>query len=434
MATRKQANAYAARLAALTKVIAKSRPEQLHRPLFDVFVIYAAAGDVARASRILDWMYGRVPPPTAVATALSTQALDGFCAAAGLGDRTQGLPRLFPQAAGREGLAARVEDGEAQVRQRLLSYAYGGEVPTDDSWEQLPAGDPWRRNRRWGRIQRLAAEGQEQEALERLDRYLDELRPDDRGAGYGNELTVALDLGLRLGERERTEKWLAQHGHRFASDDSLLAAALCLPAVAQAIASGALCATVGLSEAEREGALEALDGAVQASLNATPKAVPKTQRRRVSCEYSQVHLEPATLDATELAQEFFQQAADSERGMSLFPTKVGIATPNETAAVEAEISLARRGLLPEDLQGVVQAVAFPLHVRGPLRLRSVTAGDEDEPLVVPPGTYDVLARFFPKKAPRATAAAGLRVFRLAITLHPEGALDAPQTLRLEAEA
>jgi hypothetical protein len=93
-----------------------------------------------------------------------------------------------------------------------------------------------------------------------------------------------------------------------------------------------------------------------------------------------------------------------------------------------------RGLAPEDLEGVAQAVAFPLIVRGPLRLRSATAGEDDEPLVVPPGTYDVLARFFPKQAPGKSAAAGLRVFRLAITFHPAKALDAPKTLRLDAGA
>jgi hypothetical protein len=406
----------------------------LYRPLFEVFVVYAAAGDVARASRVLDWMYGRIPPATAVATVLSTHALDGFCAAAGLGDRTRGLPRRAPPTAGREGLEARVEDGEAMVRQRLVGYAYGGEFRTDDAWEQLPASDPWRRIRQWGRIQRLVAEDQQQEALVRLDRYLDELRPDQRGVGYGSELVLALDLGLRHGQRERVQKWLAQHSHRFASDISLMETALCLRTVAGAIAAGALRDAVGLSDAECEGALQAADSAVEASLSAAPQAVPKIQRRRVSCEYSQVHLEPATLDEAEREQVYFQQHVDSERGMSLFPTKVGIGTPGETAYVDAEVSLSRRGLTPEDLEGVVQAVAFPLVVRGTLQLRSATGGEDDEPLALPPGAYDVLARFFPKKAPRKSAAAGLRVFRLALTLHPAGALDAPKTLRLEARA
>jgi hypothetical protein len=118
--------------------------------------------------------------------------------------------------------------------------------------------------------------------------------------------------------------------------------------------------------------------------------------------------------------------------MSLFPTKAGIGTPGETHYVDAEVSLSRRGLRPEDLEGAAQAIAFPLIVRGPLRLRSTSAGEDDEPLMVPPGTYDVLARFFPKKAPAKSAAAALRVFRLAITFHPPGALDAPKTLRLDA--
>ena len=88
----KRLNPYAKRLAQLTKAIAKTKPAKLHRPLFDVFVVVAATGDATRAAKVVDWMYGRTPPPKDVASALSTQAIDGFCAAAGLGDRTKGLP------------------------------------------------------------------------------------------------------------------------------------------------------------------------------------------------------------------------------------------------------------------------------------------------------------------------------------------------------
>jgi hypothetical protein len=101
------------------------------------------------------------------------------------------------------------------------------------------------------------------------------------------------------------QKWLAQHGHRFAGDASLLEAALCLRAVAAAIVGGALRDLVGLSDDERGSALQAVDSAVEASLGAAPKAVPKIQRRRVSCAHSQVHLEPATLDEAEREQVYF---------------------------------------------------------------------------------------------------------------------------------
>jgi len=152
--------------------------------------------------------------------------------------------------------------------------------------------------------------------------------------------------------------------------------------------------------------------------------------RRVSCEYAQVHLEPASLDDVEQQQVYFQEDGDSERGMSLFPTMVGIGTPKDTDYVDAQISLAKRVPGAADWEGAAQVVTFPLTVRGPLVLRSV-AGNDDDPLLVPPGAYDVLARFSPKKAPRASEASGLRVFSLTLSFHPQGALGAPQTICLE---
>jgi len=85
-----------------------------------------------------------------------------------------------------------------------------------------------------------------------------------------------------------------------------------------------------------------------------------------------------------------------------------------------------------DLKGAAQVVAFPFVVRGPLVLKNVTSNDDD-PLLIPLGTYDVLALFTPKKAPRASAASALRVFSLALSLHPKGAPGAPRTICLDGQ-
>jgi hypothetical protein len=157
-----------------------------------------------------------------------------------------------------------------------------------------------------------------------------------------------------------------------------------------------------------------------------PTATPRVQKRRVTCEYSQVHLGPETLDAVEKGHVHFQKPDDSAKGMSLFPTMVGIATPTDTDYVDAEISLSTE--TTPKLDGAIQAVAFPLTVRGPLVLSSAT-GDDADPLVIPSGTYDVLARFVPKKVTEKTA---LRTFTLLLSFHPAGALGAPTTLRMES--
>ncbi len=399
--------------------------------LFDAFEIVAAAGDVRRATNIVEWMYGaRTPAPTAVASALSTAALDGFCHAAKLGDRTRGLPRHERTVTSTGSLAERVAEAETTVRGRLTMNAYGGEAPQTDAWMQKEPGDPWRRIDRWRRIQRLVAEGNEGEALGRIAELLGELGPDERGAGYGDELVLALDLALRNGGEARISAWLARHGHRLESGSFLIQSALCLPAVAASIVRGDLRETIGLSDGELDAAMKALDQALTDAMSAgPPKATPRVQKRRVTCEYSQVHLGPETLDAAEKEHVHFQKPDDSAKGMSLFPTMVGVGTPTDTDYVDAEISLSTE-TTPE-LDGVIQAVAFPLTVRGPLVLSSVT-GDDADPLVIPNGTYDVLARFVPKKGAKVTKKAALRTFTLLLSFHPAGSLGAPKTLRMES--
>lgn len=435
MASRKKANPYASTLASVARTIAKSKPNKLHAPLFEAFVVFAAAGDRTRASTVLDWMYGgRAPQPTAVASALSTCAMDGFCHAAGLGDRTGGLPRHERTVAGQGPLPERVAEGERAVRGRLTLDAYDEDEPVDDGWKDKAPDDPWRRIGRWRRIQELVRKGQEEAALDRLSDLLDELAPDDRGAGYGDELVLALDLALRHGRDDRIPAWLARHGRRFAVEAFLLQSALGLPAIAARVAQGLLRETIGLTDDDLDAGLRAISAALDASSAADVKPagkVPKVQKRRVSCEYDQVHLEPETLDAVEKENVHFQRSGDVERGASVFPTMVGIATPSETDYVDVEIAV--MGEEAPDLDGVVQAVSFPLTVRAPLVLSSVgSAGTgEDEPFAVPPGAYDVLARFVPKKAPKASAEAGLRVFKLLLSFHPSGALGAPRTLVMD---
>jgi hypothetical protein len=185
--------------------------------------------------------------------------------------------------------------------------------------------------------------------------------------------------------------------------------------------------------------LKAADAAIHVAMQAEKarqtKKTPKVQKRRVSAEYSQIHLEPDELDATEFEQVYFQEETDSARGMSLFATKVGIATPSETDYVDAEITIAECAHdapgSASNLTNVVQAVEFPLIVRGPLVLRSVS-GDEQDAFNVAAGSYSVLARFFAKKAPRASAAAGLRVFKLALTFHRSTGLSSAKTHREES--
>jgi hypothetical protein len=429
-----------AQLAAVAKKLAKTKPDKAYPLLFEAFTIVAAAGDAARAGEILGWMHGaRLPPPKKVGTALSTQAIDGFCSAAGLGDRTNGRPS-FPEDAEVGALPERLRAADTMIRWRITSDGYSGHRLERDAWRALPTTDVWRRINRWRDIQALltpddesALAPRELAALSLLEELLDELQADDRGAGYGNELVLALDLALRHGRETQATAWVARHGGRFQSEAFMVETALCLPAVAKAIAGGLLRAVIGLSDAQLATAVAALAGSIAAAASA-PVPTPKIQKRRVSCEYSQLSIEPETREGAESEVVFFQDRRESEQGMSLFGAMVGLGTPSETAYVDAEVTLdrasAKPGAVPK-LEGAVQAVAFPLAVRGPVHLRSVFGGGDDEPVILPPGRYDVLARFFPKKAPRAEAEASLRVYRLALSFRPGGSLAAPRCFVLE---
>ncbi|MDX2092690.1 MAG: hypothetical protein SFX73_32795 [Kofleriaceae bacterium] len=422
-------------LARIVREIAKARAGRSYPSLFRVFLLVAASGDVPRAKRILAWMYA--VPPTRVATALSTDAIDAFCAAAELGDVTKGLPYFGPPRDDVPPLRARVAAAEGMIRERVLRDAFSGAAPKNDGWQKQDPTDRMTWVARWRRIQAIARQGTktaEQDALARLDAYLRDIPPGQRFTAGGDELALALDLAYRHEGEVLVGAWLAKHGARLVEAPFLLETALCFRAVAAKMVQGVLREAIGLSTAEIEAALRAIEKVVGAAPMQTQRSQPppKIQKRRVSCSYSQVHLEPAELTAKERAQVHFQKRNDAKKGMSLFPTMVGIGTPSDTAYVDAEITVALAAKPAVRLDGVTQAVTFPLAVRGPLRLTSVDSAGDEEPIVIPSGTYDVLARFVPKTAPRGSAKAGLRVFKLELAFHAQGVLEAPRTLRLEA--
>ena len=434
----KTANWAAKQFAVLAKKLAKTKPDKTHPILFEAWLYFVAAGDVARATRILDWTYGgRLPLPKEVATAHSTQAIDAFSAAAGLGDRTRGQPRFPPSSEAPPPLAERAQNADRMIRWQITSDRYQGNRLVGDAWRALPPTDAWRRINEWRDIQEAAAPTEggdpragEAAALDLLAALLSSLAPDQRGAAHGDDLVLGLDVALRNGRDDLAAAWVKAHGARL-FDSFHLAKLVCLSSVCAALIKGLLREVVGLPDAELAGALDALDAALRSGASlATPAKPPKVQKRRVDCAYSQIHLEHDAADERELGEVYFQDERESQQGMSLFRTHVGIGTPTETSHCDVEVILDPASA-PVALDGVVQAVSFPIEVRGPMRLRSVAGTDEDDPLAIPAGPHDVLATFAPKRAPKMEAAASLRVFTLRLSFRPPGSLDAPKCLRLD---
>jgi hypothetical protein len=283
-------------------------------------------------------------------------------------------------------------------------------------------------------MQHLAATATEDVTLSALSKYMDawSTSPADRGAGYGDEIILAIDLAVRHDATRRLEPWIPAVGRHLVDSKIQISQALCLTSVAGAVASGLLAPLLGLPKEDARRRLHAIKEAVT-ELGATsdvPNRASATTsaRRRVSAIYSQFSLEHETSPDDEV---FFQDERESAQGMSIFGSKVGIGTPGETATCMVAIEL-RGDRPPAGLRNAVQAVAFPFTVTGPIFVRSVVGGDdEDDEVVLPHGTYDVLARFFPARASKANAEAGLRVFRVALDFHPAGSLGAPRCLKLE---
>lgn len=431
----------------IAKKLPATKPEKAHPLVYEAFKIAALAGDVPSARAVLHAMM-ELPPAKDVVHALSTHAIDVFCHVAGLGDLTHGRPTHRWALVTEGTLDERVRAIDRGARYRVTHVAYGDEFPKDDAWQKKKPGNPQRTIDRWLRIQLFAhpdhaTKSTELEALARLEELLADWPRDERGAGYGQELVLAFELAFRFGREAKASEWLVKHGFRV-REESLEDVLLCFPAIAARMAEGFFRPLESASPTELAQALGEVAAATRllakqvtsmatGDAPAAKKKAPKVEKRRVSCEYSQLHLEPAERTTEEDQQVFFQDERESAQGMSIFPTKVGIASPSDTELALVSVVNEPRAMDASIAPDAAQAVAFPIAVRGPLVLRSVSDDDGDlEPLAIPPGQYDVLAVFTPPKTKASSKTDhALRRFALSLSFRPAGSLGAPRCLRLE---
>lgn len=428
----KTKNPQVAALEAVATKLGKAKPDKAYALLHGAFLVYAAAGDAAHADAIVQRIYdGALPKPTKLIHVFGTGPIDGFAFAAKLPDRTGGEPRAHHVPPGTP-LAERVRMTEGLVRHRLTGDAYGQFPPPKQEWTELEGRELWRKAQILARptTDDGAPSATEADALAALTKYVDRWcdAPAERGAGYGQELVLAIDVALRHGARAAVDRWVAALGSKLLEH---VEDALCLPAIAAAIHDGLLKRVVGLDAREAEALFESIDAAAVALARTPPKAEPagKPTVRRVSAQYSQFSIGHATAPPGEV---FFQDPRENAQGMSIFPTQVGIATPAETSECIVELAVASKRP-SKNGPSAVQSVAFPFTVRGPLFVRSAIGGgdDEDREVILPHGTYDVLVRFFIAQAAKEDAAVGLRAFRVALDFLPLGTVAAPKCFTLE---
>lgn len=383
------------------------------RQLFASFCLLACAGEVELANEVLAYVE-RMPPPRDVEPPPSPEEVVASFRAV-LGQEAGGADLVAIELAA---LARLCVDHEPEPPSTAFRYIEDPRRRHDEQWRYVQA---------LARPEHGQRSAREAEAADELESWVPAWEQTSLGGG-GKKVVLALDLALRHGRTAVVEDLVARHAYRFWSHT--LNDALCLPAIARLMVTGGLRGdpSVAIPPARLAKVRKVLAARPPEAFR-VPSKVPKVQKRRVSAEYGGVVLEPLDLAEDEKGA-YFQRDEDHVAGMSLFPTRVGIGTPRETLHVDAQVSLSEEGL--PNLGDAVQVVAFPLTVRGPLVLTGMIRDDgEDEPLVIPLGRYDVLARFYPAKATREAKESGFRVFRLVLTFHAEGALGAPQTLRLD---
>jgi hypothetical protein len=426
-------NPFVVSLEGTAKKLGKVKPAKAYELLHRAFLVFATAGDVEHAGALVRLIYaGALPRPTTLANVFGSGPVDGFSAAAKLGDLTKGDPPA-PHVASARTLDERVRRHEMFVRARLTGDAYLQFPTPQDHWNTLEGRELWRRAQILARFDDDGIPPRsEGEALEALTKYMDGwcAHPDERGAGFGQEVSLAFDLAIRHGATDRVTRWLPALGPRLL--DWGMNEPLCLPHLARAVCSGLLRRHIGLTPAQETSLYRAIEEATNAlAQGATPSPEPagKPALRRVTAQDGQFYLEHATSPKD---QVFFQDDRESPQGMSIFATKVGLATPSETGECFIELSIPN-GTSQAKAPGVVQAVSFPFVVTGPLFVRSINGGgdDEERDVVLPNGSYDVLARFFSKRATKRDAEAGLRAFRVTLDFHPAGTLGTPECIALE---
>lgn len=270
----------------------------------------------------------------------------------------------------------------------------------------------------------------ELDALKILQEYLD--LPAIATNPYPGPVTLntnllVIDIAYRHDLLSEAETRL-QHWYDFAvlaHDSFCLEEAFSFLSVSSLICKGAFSHRSTLKQDKRQRLVQQLLADVEHRISQPEPVKPPVTKQAISVFYDQFYLEPE--QAPDVA--YFGDRREADQGFSAFQTHAAISTPTDTATCEVEIEFCFE---KPSLKTGVQIVCFPLKVEPPgqLFLRSVGVENSDNYFAVPPGEYDVLARFFKKRASREDTEAGLRAWRVVLSFLPGRSMK-PQTIKLE---
>ncbi len=415
------------------KKVKKGPPAKLlqaWKELYSLSEFAVMLGQIDEAAAIWRLLFGgtiAVPKQSQLdAAAWADQMLAGVSALRGWPDFAQGkIPPMihFQDISG--SIPERVEQYDVATRKDLSMVTSGGmrDVPASaseayrDYVRTLELAHP-------ATNQTFAA--RETEALAKLRTWREDWAKDLSGTfltswSMGNTCILAADIAARHGDRAEAVEWL-HTWHVIASREPYKFGTMHLfglKSVCALVCDRVLADVSAITPDALHAGLQSYMTKLSAMLKQPAAPVP-LNRQEISISHSQFYLEPAVVAADR--DLYFQDMRESDQGFSVYPYKVAIGTPADTGFVVVEIEIADK---PPSLARVKQAVVFPLTVTesGQLFLRSVEDFSEDWPYQVPPGNYDVLARFFKHKATEEETG-GEDAWRVVLTFMPSGTMPA----------
>jgi hypothetical protein len=347
-------------------------------------------------------------------------AISAVCHYLKLPDLSKGVPTPKYGAPGHS-LEKRVIALDQWTRRSITADAWSSEC----DWDHPPlALTPTATYRKARLLAQPTANGKpppmEEESLLLLQRLLAEahdpasFHPYYRLQGF----LLAIDIAVRHGMHDEATRLLSEWYDYSAEldNDSTVEDAFALRTVAGLICDGVLKEKIKLSSKGRTQLVTRLVSDLTERLNRPEPSKPLQWGYSLYVSYGQFYLEPRDND---LRAVYFQEKGESEQGFSAFATQVAFGTPPNTDRCTVEVEFGSN--LPP-LRSAVQAVAVPLDVESPdgLYLRTVDDSGDKQRLAVPPGRYDVVARFFPARRKSAKEGACFSSWRVVLTLLPRG--------------
>lgn len=398
----------------------------LWKELHEVASFLALIGAVDDALTVWQFVYsGRVPMPDPDDRNISVfgdGAVSAVCFQRQLSDLSKGIPApSFASWNGRTILSGNIQDRVHALdrisRERITGDAWSGADWGNDLSPRLAATAILRTARMQAQPTASGPHSKlEKKALPALVELIDrnpsfqELHP----CHQAESLLLAADLSARHQQEAEAIRFLSKWHDVSIGWDYGVGEAFGLISVARLICNGALTNKHNLPLKDRQEIVTSIIDALTIRLQKPARKTPSTWKHKISVSYGQFYLEPLEADP---AVVYFQEEEESEQGFSSFSHQVAFGTPEgyHDCVVESEFASEK-----PSIDDAAQAVIVPLIVKSSegLYLRTVDDSGKKHRLEVPPGKYDVLARFFLMGSKRKKG--GSSSWRAVLTFLPRG--------------